>query len=110
MQNSFHAPGIEISVNDVRLFENLVNQALKYMADMAYMAEKEKLKPTLNQSINQILTGGIEAPNDHEITLGREEGKLAAIKAYRIRTGHSLKDSKNAIETYFQNWGLRFKL
>lgn len=39
--------------------------------------------------------------NAREISLGKNEGKLTAVREYRLRTGLSLMEAKNAIEDYF---------
>jgi ribosomal protein L7/L12 len=52
--------------------------------------------------------GNKYSPNTEEIRLGRYESKIAAIKAYRTRTGTGLLDAKNAIEDYFKTKGFTF--
>jgi len=43
-----------------------------------------------------------------EESLGINQGKIAAIKEYRSRTGLGLKESKEAVEEHFTRKGLTF--
>ena len=46
--------------------------------------------------------------NQEEVRLGVLRGKIAAIKAYRQRTGLSLCDAKESVEQFFYNHDLTF--
>lgn len=43
-----------------------------------------------------------------EVSLGKKEGKISAIREYRSRTGKSLIESKNMVENYFSKYGFQF--
>lgn len=45
---------------------------------------------------------------EEEIRLGTQQGKIAAIREYRSRTGLGLKEAKDAVEDYFLRKGLKF--
>lgn len=42
-------------------------------------------------------------PTREELHIANNESKLNAVKAYRIRTGHNLVDSKHLMEGYMDN-------
>lgn len=43
-----------------------------------------------------------------EVRLGREHGKISAIKEYRGRTGAGLREAKDVVENYFIKYNLTF--
>ncbi len=45
---------------------------------------------------------------DLEIALGRQNGKIAAIKEVRTRLGYGLKDAKDFVEAEFKRLGYNF--
>lgn len=61
----------------------------------------------LLRHVNELLN--IEVLTEHEILLGQYISKVKAVQAYKNRTGFSLIQSKDAVESYFQNHNLKFK-
>ena len=48
------------------------------------------------------------ALTDHEIVMGTDKGKIHAVKSYKLRSGYSLVESKQRVEKYFADNGLKF--
>lgn len=94
---------------------NFLIEANKIGVDVTELVLKNLVKhwstmdkfPFFNPDSNT--TEYITSPTFHEINLGRESGKLAAIKAYKERTGQSLMDAKRNVERYFETMGYKFK-
>lgn len=61
-----------------------------------------------HDKLQEIAASSHKTPNDEEVRLGQTEGKIPAIKAYRIRTGAGLAEGKEVIEKHFHLYGLTF--
>ena len=76
-------------------FDNLNNEFGALARKMLNLAFE---KPVVNQELTP-----------QEVDEGQYKGKIACIKMHRNRTGMGLKDSKDAVEAYFNKLGLYFK-
>lgn len=73
---------------------------LHIFAKSLTMAEVNELSIILWNIKKDYARDNCVAPNDHEINLAKSEGGyISAIKAYRIRTGFGLFESKIAIDS-----------
>lgn len=57
--------------------------------------------------INELLHEG-DTLSYAEVYIGQHEGKIAAIREYRTRTGAGLKEAKDAVENHFAKNDLKF--
>ncbi len=101
-------------MNQSQLTELLTNLiALLNVANQAGINVMEQVTERLkNLSDNKYfhLADGHQmiAPNEHEIDLGKWEGKLMMIKEYKNRTNATLMNAKHVCEEYFEKQGLAF--
>lgn len=83
-----------------------IRNRLKVIAKLAYFANDTNdqiLLEDVETLIQEILKPLAPVSGSFEVTLkelqiAKESGKVAAIKAYRKRTGRDLKESKDAVE------------
>lgn len=61
---------------------------------------REQSERTLDMAINTPAPLSVPALNDLMVAIANER-KIEAIKAFRILTGHGLKESKDAVEAAF---------
>jgi hypothetical protein len=70
------------------------------------------LMPAILEQISNMLssplTEGRKCSTVEELRMAMYQGKIEAIKAYRIRTGRGLKESKDQIENDMHELGLLF--
>lgn len=72
------------------------------------IAEQEpSFRDRIREMIMEAMTPSEEL-TQHEIEIGRKEGKLACIREHKLRTGLSLVESKNRAEDEFKRLGLKF--
>ena len=83
-------------------------EKLERIIDLCNIGRKyPDMSNRLLQYVNELLN--IETLTEHEISLGEHTSKIKAVQAYKNRTGFSLIQSKEAVESYFQNHNLKFK-
>lgn len=78
-----------------KLDSTLANQCEKHLDDYERRVLRDA-KDTLDD------------PNENEVSIGLNQGKIASIKAYRERTGKGLAESKDAMEKHFDKLGYQF--
>lgn len=83
-------------------------EKLERIIDLCHIGCKyPDMSDRLLRHVNELLN--IEVLTEHEILLGQHTSKIKAVQAYKNRTGFTLIQSKDAVESYFQNHNLKFK-
>jgi ribosomal protein L7/L12 len=89
------------------LFNDEMMEDIEILAGIFSKVSKNTKKHIAKLIIDITKSGSLEVTTE-EINAGKNKGKLEAVKLYKARTGLSLMESKNNIETCFTNLGLEF--
>lgn len=98
--------------NIVNAIENCVELSLQNKRQMLlFVADEIRDAITNQRSTVEILDSlglytQVPIPNSYEMSLVKDNQKLAAVKSYKERTGLGLMDSKRAIEAEMKIQGL----
>jgi ribosomal protein L7/L12 len=86
-------------------------EILSLLVQVFVKATNAAFKAKVRNLIIDVLDEDIVTPEKltlDEVSIGSMSGRVAAIKAYKTRTGCGLKQAKDTVEGYFREHGLEF--